>query len=545
MRVAGRSLLPRPWPPRWPCWGSPSRPPRPRRPSCSSPSTSRAPRTTRRWRSSTAPARRSTWPPAATRCRCTSTAPPAAGLTINLTGTVASGDVFVLAHSAAEPRHPGPGRPDQRRRLVQRRRRDRAAQGRRRPSSTSIGQIGVDPGTEWGTGLASTADNTLRRKAGVEAGDTDADRRLRPGRAVGRLRHRHLRRARRPLDGDGPDAAGRARLRRAAGHVGRHRRHPDGHRHRRRRHDHRPRRHLGRPGAGGRLDQPYGRSRRPRPPAARPAPRSRSSADVPAGSYAVTVTSTDADGATATCTFTVQVTDRADGRRGAGPDPRHRERRDRPLAAGPGHRQRQLGAAVRRARRDHPADAGPHLGRRQPVRLLPAEPRSAPTDGDPRTSDGIFVFMGGFTSADRRLRADGRRRGRAAGPGGRVLQPDPAHQRLAGHACSPPASTSNSTVEVDRRGAAGRPGRRRPVLGAARGQPACGCGRAAARPAAATSSRPPPTPRSGWSTWTTRCWTGPTRTPGGSSATRTRWTTTRRRSSTTATASASCSAASA
>ncbi|MDT9111101.1 hypothetical protein, partial [Escherichia coli] len=28
-----------------------------------------------------------------------------------------------------------------------------------------IGQIGVDPGTEWGTGLTSTADNTLRRKA--------------------------------------------------------------------------------------------------------------------------------------------------------------------------------------------------------------------------------------------------------------------------------------------------------------------------------------------------------------------------------------------
>ena len=27
-----------------------------------------------------------------------------------------------------------------------------------------IGQIGFDPGTEWGTGLTSTADNTLRRK---------------------------------------------------------------------------------------------------------------------------------------------------------------------------------------------------------------------------------------------------------------------------------------------------------------------------------------------------------------------------------------------
>lgn len=36
-----------------------------------------------------------------------------------------------------------------------------------------LGQIGVDPGTEWGSGLTSTADNTLRRKAGVTAGDPD------------------------------------------------------------------------------------------------------------------------------------------------------------------------------------------------------------------------------------------------------------------------------------------------------------------------------------------------------------------------------------
>ncbi|GAA2480132.1 ExeM/NucH family extracellular endonuclease [Terrabacter carboxydivorans] len=34
-----------------------------------------------------------------------------------------------------------------------------------------IGQIGFDPGTEWGTGLTSTMDNTLRRKPSVTAGD--------------------------------------------------------------------------------------------------------------------------------------------------------------------------------------------------------------------------------------------------------------------------------------------------------------------------------------------------------------------------------------
>ncbi|NJN94859.1 MAG: CehA/McbA family metallohydrolase [Anaerolineales bacterium] len=36
-----------------------------------------------------------------------------------------------------------------------------------------IGQIGVDPGTEWGSGLTSTADNTLRRKPTIEAGDAN------------------------------------------------------------------------------------------------------------------------------------------------------------------------------------------------------------------------------------------------------------------------------------------------------------------------------------------------------------------------------------
>jgi predicted extracellular nuclease len=37
----------------------------------------------------------------------------------------------------------------------------------------AIGQVGVDPGTEWGAGLASTADNTLRRNPLVCDGDTN------------------------------------------------------------------------------------------------------------------------------------------------------------------------------------------------------------------------------------------------------------------------------------------------------------------------------------------------------------------------------------
>ena len=36
-----------------------------------------------------------------------------------------------------------------------------------------IGQVGFDPGTEWGTGVNSTADNTLRRGAATCVGDSD------------------------------------------------------------------------------------------------------------------------------------------------------------------------------------------------------------------------------------------------------------------------------------------------------------------------------------------------------------------------------------
>ena len=52
--------------------------------------------------------------PASTRCRCTSTATRPPALTIELTGTVADGDVFVLAQAVGGRGDPGPGRPDQR-----------------------------------------------------------------------------------------------------------------------------------------------------------------------------------------------------------------------------------------------------------------------------------------------------------------------------------------------------------------------------------------------------------------------------------------------
>ena len=37
----------------------------------------------------------------------------------------------------------------------------------------AIGQIGIDPGSEWGSGLISTADNTLRRADTICAGRSE------------------------------------------------------------------------------------------------------------------------------------------------------------------------------------------------------------------------------------------------------------------------------------------------------------------------------------------------------------------------------------
>ncbi len=94
---------------------------------------------------------------------------PAAGLTINLTGTVAAGDVYVIAHSSAnavilaqadQTNGSGWFNGD-----------DAVVLRKGTTIIDAFGQIGFDPGTEWGTGLVSTADNTLRRKASVCAGD--------------------------------------------------------------------------------------------------------------------------------------------------------------------------------------------------------------------------------------------------------------------------------------------------------------------------------------------------------------------------------------
>lgn len=92
-----------------------------------------------------------------------------AALTINLTGTVADGDVFVLAHSSADPVILAQA--DQTNGAGWFNGDDTVVLRKGTNIIDVIGQIGIDPGTEWGTGLTSTADNTLRRKSGIEAGD--------------------------------------------------------------------------------------------------------------------------------------------------------------------------------------------------------------------------------------------------------------------------------------------------------------------------------------------------------------------------------------
>jgi hypothetical protein len=94
-----------------------------------------------------------------------------AGLTVPLTGTVVDGDVYVIAQASASP-------------VILAQADQINASGWfngddavvLRHSGTIIdviGQLGFDPGTEWGTGLTSTADNTLRRRATVSTGDTN------------------------------------------------------------------------------------------------------------------------------------------------------------------------------------------------------------------------------------------------------------------------------------------------------------------------------------------------------------------------------------
>ena len=94
-----------------------------------------------------------------------------AGLTLNLAGTVADGDVFVLAQASANAAILAQA--DQTSSAGWFNGDDAVVLRRGATIVDVIGQIGSDPGTEWGTGAVSTADNTLRRSSSTCAGDTN------------------------------------------------------------------------------------------------------------------------------------------------------------------------------------------------------------------------------------------------------------------------------------------------------------------------------------------------------------------------------------
>lgn len=93
------------------------------------------------------------------------------GLTLTLAGSVAHGDVFVIAHSSAVPEILAQA--DQTSGASFFNGDDAIVLKHGDAIVDVIGQIGVDPGTQWGSGDASTADNTLRRNDQTCAGDPD------------------------------------------------------------------------------------------------------------------------------------------------------------------------------------------------------------------------------------------------------------------------------------------------------------------------------------------------------------------------------------
>ncbi len=92
--------------------------------------------------------------------------------TVALSGTVADGDVFVVTRADADAALVAQA--DQLAPAVINFNGDDAVALRKAGAPVDvIGQIGFDPGAEWGTGATSTADNTIRRLPTVSAGDTD------------------------------------------------------------------------------------------------------------------------------------------------------------------------------------------------------------------------------------------------------------------------------------------------------------------------------------------------------------------------------------
>ena len=92
--------------------------------------------------------------------------------TLNLTGTIASGSTFVIANSLANASILAVANITS---GVTNYNGDDAIVLRKGSTIIdAIGQVGFDPGTQWGSGLTSTLDRTLRRKSSIIVGDSNA-----------------------------------------------------------------------------------------------------------------------------------------------------------------------------------------------------------------------------------------------------------------------------------------------------------------------------------------------------------------------------------
>ncbi|MDG4806381.1 lamin tail domain-containing protein [Micromonospora sp. WMMD1120] len=316
--------------------------------------------------------------------------------TIALTGTVAAGDAFVFASASAGAAILAQA--DQTTGASLFNGDDAIVLRRGATVLDSIGQVGVDPGTEWGAGLTSTADNTLRRLPPVTSGDTDPSDAFDPaaqwaGHPVdtfdGLGAH--------TVDGGGPvdvpatltcgqplvTPAGTAASREVTGTD------PDD-----TIVDLAVTAVSPTPAAGSITRTAF-------TPADAVGGTARAtvgaSADLTAGAYTVTVTATDTDGGTATCALAVQVTRELTVGEVQGPttDAESGPTDRSPLAPASGNGTSSTLYDVRGVITQLTL-ARTSAGADQHGFFL--QSRLGDTDGDPTSSDGIFVFMGGFTS---------------------------------------------------------------------------------------------------------------------------------------------------
>lgn len=317
---------------------------------------------------------------------------------VALAGTVADGDVFVVSRGDADPAVVAQA--DQLAPTVANWNGDDAvvlrAGGTGGAIVDAVGQVGVDPGTEWGTGDTSTADATIRRRPTVTAGDTNPSDAFDPavewdGFPVN------------TFDGLGSHTVGGpgnapvavtcgAPLATVAGTAAT--------------------RTITATDPDGRVVDVAVTGVAPAPvagtiersafvPAAAVGGTAEAtvtvSSTVPAGSYAVTVTATNDDGTaqSATCTLTVNVLGVRPIGEVQGPVT--------DTTAGATFPSPLVGQqVVVRAVVTQKTLALSSAGNRQNGFFL--QDAAASADGDPTTSDGVFVFLGGFTTL---LRADG------------------------------------------------------------------------------------------------------------------------------------------